>query len=1109
MANASFLQTSFLGGRWSNTAQGRAEQPDYRAAMAECLNGLPIEEGAWTRRPGTLQGGYTNGGQQAKLLPYAFNQADPFILEFTSGTMRAWQGTQIVTQYANQRVVTAVTTANPAVITMSSSSDLSTGTVFYFSSDGGNAIIAKRLLVATHTSGNSYSIADAITGTTIDGSQIVNTAGLTIAPIWSITSPYISTDFMSTRLVQCDGAAILLQGQYFPQVVSPAPFNPPVGPSGPNDTSQLEFLLNPANFIDGPYLDPFTNGAEVTPSATSGSINLTLAFPTYSASQPYKVGDYVVSSSITYVSLQDPNLGNTPASSPTFWQAVNPATAVSPNGFTAANIGQHIRLYSEPALWVVGTNYTAGNVVKFAGAYYTCLVNNTATLQNAPLASVTDWAINPTGATWTWGKITGLLSQSVGTGTPVGDMTSNGGLSAAFDGVLNKDQAASATGKHTSSFTSGQSITFKNSVGLNLSSTKVTSTTVYPTSDEGLVQVKAPSVLGMSTKIGVVALLYAANSSLSDPTTGTLCGQTVVSPTTNYNIAPGNSQIIGTSPVTISNTLASSTSFTYYWIVFETTVQNLNSISISNVGINQQTAQVQLFVPGGSSVGVVIEVLGPPLLYTVPIVTWQLGLYGPASNNYPTCGCYHEGRLWLAGSVKNRVDASQPNQPWTGQINFGPTDLDIGTVEDSNAISYVLNANDVNTILWMKSDAQGIIIGTEKREWLMQSTTANDPITPTNIQAHPVTRIGSALSTTAEPVQCEHASVFIQRYQRKLMEYFGDVFSGKLVSFNIALKAQDLTAPMLDTIAYQQSLTPVIWARREDGVLVGCSYKREGLFSTQPPTFVGWHQHALGSERLVTNIVVGPSTDGTSDTLALVTRDGSNLYYVEFLTNIFQEADTSLNAWFVDSGIQPYYAIITINGVQNLWLLGLWGLEGGEVDVYAGGMDLGTYNVSGGQVFIPFTSNLGNGQFTTSYVNSFINAVNTVIFPQTPGYMPIVVGYSYTSQGQLVRPVEPQETGARLGPATGKIRRVHRFAASLVNTFGISFGTLFSNLHAAILKTYPGNTILLNPGQLFTGIYRDNLQDDNSLDGQICWQITRPYPATVTSIAGSISTQDT
>jgi len=54
MARGSWTQSNFTGGQFSPAAAGRIDLPLYRSALAACTNMYPIEEGAVTRRPGTM-----------------------------------------------------------------------------------------------------------------------------------------------------------------------------------------------------------------------------------------------------------------------------------------------------------------------------------------------------------------------------------------------------------------------------------------------------------------------------------------------------------------------------------------------------------------------------------------------------------------------------------------------------------------------------------------------------------------------------------------------------------------------------------------------------------------------------------------------------------------------------------------------------------------------------------------------------------------------------------------------------------------------------------------------------------------------------------------------
>ncbi len=121
--------------------------------------------------------------------------------------------------------------------------------------------------------------------------------------------------------------------------------------------------------------------------------------------------------------------------------------------------------------------------------------------------------------------------------------------------------------------------------------------------------------------------------------------------------------------------------------------------------------------------------------------------------------------------------------------------------------------------------------------------------------------------------------------------------------------------------------------------------------------------------------------------------------------------------------------------------------------------------------------------------------------------LPMVVGFTYNSQGQRLRDIAPDASGARNGPALGKTRRNHRFGSLMANTIGISFGVDFAASLQPARFMHPGD-IPYTALEMWTGVYTDTITDDNSLDGMLSWQISRPYPATVNAVEGFLHTQD-
>lgn len=489
-----------------------------------------------------------------------------------------------------------------------------------------------------------------------------------------------------------------------------------------------------------------------------------------------------------------------------------------------------------------------------------------------------------------------------------------------------------------------------------------------------------------------------------------------------------------------------------------------------------------------------------------PVVPlFQLGVYSNTTG-WPTCGVYYQGRVWFAGAIPNRIDASSSNglyvdtngQPY---INFSPTGP-AGTVADSNGISYVFNCEDVNPIFWVVANSTGIVCGTQAGEWVIAAPTAG-PITPTNISANRNTKYGCA---NVEPEHTDLTISFVHRYSQKMLEYFPDVFSGRYTAPNLSQYAKHLTTPGIAEIRYQRELLPVTWARCNNGALLGCTYKRTSLFSSQGPEFTAWHRHDLGSGRTVQSMAVGPSVDGTIDTLFMTTLDPvDNVYRVEVMQPLFNVDALITSGWFVDGGVVPSGGFITINSTtgNTLTLTGLSALNGRTCTVVVGGVDVGDFAVSGSQVVVPIDAQY-TALFSTSYLASISGAAygaNAVAITNGASTytVPAMVGFTYTSQGQLLRPDGVDQSRMPTGPALGKTRRAAQFAALLVNTQGISFGTSFGALHTANFRQL--NQTPYAQTQLFSGVYRDSVSDPQSYEGQLCWQISRPYPATVAAVA--------
>jgi hypothetical protein len=1146
VASASYAVTSFLGGEISAFAQGRFDKPDYKISLATCLNAFPAEIGPWCPRPGTMFAGTTKGGKPGREISWAFEQASPVTLEFTDGNVCFRHGAVWATNNDSQ-AVTSISAANPAVVTVAGTSP-ATGARATFANLGTSCpLLQARQFAWTHTGAHTGTIADALTGATIDGSTLgvgSLAAAATMSSIQDIATPYVAGTWASLRMVQAETTGILLNGAYAPQALTVTAL--------PGLTTDAQFALAAATFNDGPYLDPFTNGVQVNPNQTTGIVQLTLSFPAYVATTSYATGDFVTSSSINYESLVDQNVGNTPASSPTKWAPVNAGAAINPppgqpngagRGFLGTDIGRLVRLFSEPAAWLVGSTYNPPNVVSYnptgvpgAATYWQCLTpNNTG---NIPGADLTHWQLVAPGAAlpsigdltapvassgpaqWTWGKIVSLGNQIAGGVAGVvhiGDMTNGGGLAAAFNGVANQGSGASASKSLTTgAFPPPGNYTLTSYIGQNYSAGSPTAyaidhVTIVPSTDIGLIEL-TPVGANVQGVWSLTAFLYGKNSAPAAYNDGTLLGQSSTI-ATGGSFPAGVSSGLGNTPINIVST-DQVTTYAYVWVAY---FMNFNLISGTPTSITfaNIASQVELFSAAGTGAGnaVNVELLGPPLLYTAPIVTWRLGAYSNTTG-WPEVGCYAGGRLWLSGAIPNRFDACYANGIAGSDVNFAPTDQ-YGTVTAAHAISETFDSDGVNPILWMKPVIQnatlrGIVMGTQEREWLVFAP-GNGGFAPNNIDSVPATHVGSA---NVLPVQTEHTILFVQRYSIKLMEYFSDVFSGKYTAPNLADKAQHITRAGIAEVVYTYAATPIVWGRCNDGTWFGVTYKRDTLMTAQGPTYYAWHRHKLGSARVVESITAGPSVGGALDALTIVTNDpAANVRHVEILTDQLDELTPLAQSWFLDDAVNPSSVVSSNTAITGapyggLTLNGLWHLNGKSASVFAGGLDCGDYTVANGAVFVPFgdgiSAGTGGGLFTATYAAAL---------PTNQ----IIAGFTYNCDGQLVRPQAPQDAGTRTGPALGKRRRFHKVSMLLSNLAmgnarnqsALSVGYDFAHLKPVVIspEVVP-NQPRMAPGQVFSGVWLDAVGDESGFDGQVCFRIARPLPGNIVAIEPILQGED-
>lgn len=523
---------------------------------------------------------------------------------------------------------------------------------------------------------------------------------------------------------------------------------------------------------------------------------------------------------------------------------------------------------------------------------------------------------------------------------------------------------------------------------------------------------------------------------------------------------------------------------------------------------------------------------------TTAVTTWQLGLYS-ATEGYPSCAGFHEQRLVLggAGGAPQELDGSVTDD----FENFSPTAID-GTISASNAYSFDLDSDDVNIMRWISTDEKGLLAGTAGGEWFIRPSSTDSGIAPGNVNAKESTTWGAPPNVDVIKIGRSHLHVNLTG--RKLRELTYDFYVDGFDSEDMTLISEHITAKGILQITFQEAPQTIVWAVRQDGVLLSMSYDRDGQ-----NVKAGWYRHILGgvsdaagSPSIVESVACIPSEDQSFDELYVVVNrfiNGRTARFIERLTKIFEDIDEQIDAVMVDSATtfdnpvavisitQANPPLVTANGhgfsngdnVKFTDVIGMPQVLGPTFVVASETTNTFTLLGIDGTSFAPYVSsgnvrkletelsglNYLEGQTVQILGDGAVLNEETVVKGAISLSYPsavVQIGLGYDSDGQLMR----SDAGAADGTAMGKTRRVNRIGFLLHRSLGLMFGADFNSLNEITFRT--SNDLGGRAVPLFSGIMSETIDFDYDFENQLCFRISDPLPCTILAIMPQMETQD-
>lgn len=299
----------------------------------------------------------------------------------------------------------------------------------------------------------------------------------------------------------------------------------------------------------------------------------------------------------------------------------------------------------------------------------------------------------------------------------------------------------------------------------------------------------------------------------------------------------------------------------------------ISAVIVTSAGQGYASGDTISFAGGGTSASATLDI-------------------GPATGTYPGVVSYFQERRVYAQSLNN------PDTYWMSQpgafLNF---DSAIPVI-DSDAITGTPFAEQVNGIQWMVSMPLGLVTFTGNGIWQIGASgtflTNPSAITPANQMAIPQSSVGS--SPVVQPIRINWDILYVQSkgYTVRSLSYqvYFNIYTGVDVSWP---SSHLLIGHQITQWAWCEEPYRVVWAVRDDGVLLSLTYLKEQEVN-------GWARHDTQGQVVSVCAVVEPPVDALYMVVSrIVSASAGYKYFIERMDDrIWSGIEDS---WCVDCGV--------------------------------------------------------------------------------------------------------------------------------------------------------------------------------------------------------------
>ena len=260
MARVAAQLTNFTGGELSPRLDGRNDLTKYSSGCKTLENFIIYPHGAAARRAGTtFVAEVANSANKTRLIPFEFSTTQTYMLEFSNLKIRVYKDDGAVLE--GDKTISAITKANPAVVTATSHGYSDGDEVVITAVGGMTEVNGKRFLVANKTT-NTFELTDK-DGTNVNSTSFTTyTSGGVSNKVFEITTPYTTAQLFDIKFAQSADVMYITHPEHEVEKLS--------------RTGHTSWTLTDVDFTKGPMQDANITTTTLNPGATAVGTGVSL-----------------------------------------------------------------------------------------------------------------------------------------------------------------------------------------------------------------------------------------------------------------------------------------------------------------------------------------------------------------------------------------------------------------------------------------------------------------------------------------------------------------------------------------------------------------------------------------------------------------------------------------------------------------------------------------------------------------------------------------------------------------------------------------------------------------------------------------------------------------